>query len=287
MKSQSIFVSYLLLPIISFFLGLAVVILKKRNTLINNKNLITLCLLYSLLIALPGIFSLSDESFPKIYYNVMQVIYFLLGFVYIKKITAILKNEKEYIVKAMIILTTLLILCIGSYIFSIVFNYFGKMNYGLIASTCTYTLFIPVFITWSYKSSLQIPSPILKIWKYDPSKKEINYSSDTTEEIIILEIELSKNISDEELVKVKAKAPLNYKFGDWFQLFIDDHNTKYSESPINYFDLDNKLDDWIFYTKQSLLKNKKIIDFEKTIEENNLKNDSPTIVCKRVNFSYN
>lgn len=287
MKLQSTFVSYLLLPVICFFIGLATIVLNKKNSFVSNKTLIIFCLLFSIIIALPGIFSLANESFPKFYYNLIQVVYFILGFFYVKKIDSFFKSEKEYINKSLIILVSLMILTLGSYLFSLIFNYIEGLNYGLIASTCTYTIIIPVFIKWTYQASLKIPSPIFKVWTYNPLKKESNYSSDTIEAIVVLELELSKQIFDKEYVKVKAKAPLNYVFGDWFQLFIHDHNIKYSESPINYLHMENKLDEWIFYTKPSLFKSKTNVDFEKTIEQNNLTNELTTIVCKRVNFSAN
>lgn len=284
MKLQSIFVSYLLLPILSIILGIITLLLNKKNQIISNKNLIVFAIVLSFVVALPSIFTFTGTDFIPLYYHIVQIFFLFLGFYYAKKINSFFINQNQLYTKSMSILVTLIILCIGSYLFSIIFNLFGEFEYGLLASTCTYTISIPIFLNWAYHSMLNIPSEIFKTWKYDTNYKEDHFTSDTIERVIIIELELSKQVHDKALIKVKAKAPQNFIFGDWFQLFIHDHNIKYCESPIHYYSINNKLDEWIFYIKPKFFIDKKHIDFEKTIEENQLTENHTTIVCKRVNF---
>lgn len=283
MKLQSIFVSYLLLPIISLLLVIIMSIFNKNNTLRSTKEIILFILGFSLLIALPGLFAFIEISFIPLYYSIIQIVYFFIGFYYHKKIDSFFDQRDQLFAKSMMILITTIILCLGSFLFSILFNYFGELDYGLIASTCTYPIIIPIFFNWAYKALLNIPSEIYKIWKYDNYYKDPFFSSEAIDRIIVLELELSKRIEDSENFKVKAKAPLNFLFGDWFQMFIHDHNIKYSEKPISY-STDGAADGWIFYTKPTIIQGKKYIDFEKSIEDNDLTNENITIVCKRVSI---
>lgn len=283
MKLQSLFVDYILLPLISLLLAAILLLINKKNKLISNKKLIIFNLLFILLLGIPGILCLTEVSFMSAYYNIVQIVFLFIGYIYILKIDSFFLYQNIFHKKGMILLTTIIILCLGSYLFSLLFNSLGNLQYGLIASTCTYTILIPIFIQWTYQSMLLIPSEILKIWKYDENIREYDFFSDTNDKIIVLELELSKKISDKDFVKVKAKAPLKLPFGEWFQMFIHDHNIKYIESPIHFKHQEEAIDEWIFFTKSSFFKNRKHIDFEKTIEENQLTSDL-TIVCKRINF---
>jgi hypothetical protein len=283
MKLQSIFVSYLLLPIISFLLAIILLFFNKINTFANTKDIILFVLGFSLLIAIPGLFTFAEVSFIPLYYTIVQIVYLFIGFFYQQKLDSFFNQADQLFSKSMMILTTTIILCLGSYIFSLIFNYFGELDYGLIASTCTYPIIIPVFLNWAYKALLKIPSEIYKIWKYNNQYNDTIFSSEAIDKIIVIELELSKNIDDLENIKVKAKAPLTFLFGDWFQMFIHDHNIKYSEKPISYSS-DGTPDGWIFYTKPTLTQGKKYIDFEKSIEDNELTNENITIVCKRVSI---
>lgn len=284
MKLQSIFVSYLLLPIVTLFLIALFYVFNKKNNLVHTKNILIASILFSLLIALPSVFTFTGVRFIGLYYPIIQIVYLFLGFYYVKKIESFFTDKKSPYTKPIMILITLIIICLGSFLFSLFFNYFGELKYGLIASTCTYTFIIPLFIDWAYKSLLSLPSEIYKIWKYDNGYTDSFFSSEAIDKIIVLELELSKKIENEENIKVKAKAPLNFKFGEWFQMFIHDHNIKYAEMPISY-STNTVLDGWIFYTKPTFIQGKKYIDFEKTIEENQLTNDNTTIICKRVSIS--
>lgn len=285
MKLQSIFVSYMLLPIISIVLSITTLILNKQNQVVSNKNLIFFILISIICITLPGTLTFTGIDFMPLYYNIVQIFFLFIGFYYAHKINSFFTGSNQSYNKLMSGLVTLIILCTGSYLFSILFNLYSDFDYGLLASTCTYTITIPIFLNWTYNAMLHIPIEIFKTWQYNTNYKEDSFTADTIERVIIIELELSKQVNDKAFIKVKAKAPSNFFFGDWFQLFIHDHNIKYSESPIHYNNINNKLDEWIFYIKPKFFSSKKHIDFEKTIEENKLTENNTTIVCKRVNFN--
>jgi hypothetical protein len=284
MKLQSIFVSYLLLPIVAIILIVIFFLINKKNSIVNTKSVIIACILFSLLIALPSIFTFTGVRFIGLYYPIIQIVYLFFGYYYLMKLESFFTDKDSPYVKPIMILISIIILCIGSFLFSLFFNYFGELHYGLIASTCTYTFILPLFVDWAYKALLNIPSGIFKIWKYNNAYNESVFSSEAVDKIIVLELELSKQVENEDNIKVKAKAPLNFQFGDWFQMFIHDHNIKYAEKPISY-KTNNIPDGWIFYTKPTFVQGKKYIDHEKTIEENQLTNENTTIICKRVSIT--
>jgi hypothetical protein len=284
MKVQGVIVTYVLLPVISLLLAAVVFVLNKQNKLISNKELIIFALLSSLIIAIPGLLTITGTAFMPGFYFITQLSFLVIGYFYTRRISHYFASGNLLYDRSMVILTSLLILCFGSFLFSLVFNFLGDFQYGLMASTCTYTLVLPVLFRWSQEALIDIPSEIYKVWTYSRNYEETIFTSETIDRIIVLELELSKKPEDSEYVKVKAKAPVNFNFGEWFQMFIHDHNIKYSESPVMYQKEDGQLYGWIFYIRPDLIKGKKYIDFEKSIEENEL-TDNLTIVCKRVEYN--
>ncbi len=281
MNIKNLFVNQLLLPIISVALAAIAVVLNKKNAFISNKRFIVFVLISSLILALPATLNFIGALFIPQLYVVTQFLFLGLGYFYMNQTTRLFSSENEVANRLMTIITTLVILCLGSYVFSLVFNVAGDFKYGLMASTCTYTLVLPIFFRWTYISLVNIPTEIYKVWKYRMDYNEPEFSSEMVEQLMVLELELTKKASDSEVVKVKAKAPANFVFGDWFQLFLIDYNSKYFENPIKYQSDNGELYNWIFYVKPSMGSGKKYIDYEKKITDNQL-TEKITILCKRV-----
>lgn len=281
MNLKNLFVSQLLLPLISVVVAAVAVFFNKKNAFLSNKKLIVFVLVSSLVIALPSALNFLNILFVPQFYVLLQVLFVAIGYFYMKVTSRYFSGENEKANRLMTLLTTVVILCLGSYLFSLLFNYAGNYKYGLIASTCTYTLVLPFFFKWTYISLINIPTEIHKVWKYRMNYNEPEFSSEMVERLMVLELELTKKASDKEVVKVKAKAPADFIFGDWFQLFLIDYNSKYFEHPINYQNENGDLHNWIFYVKPSITSGKKYIDYEKKIIDNKL-TEKVTILCKRV-----
>lgn len=285
MKTKDLFVTHLLFPIITLVMVAAMIIINKKDALLSTKALIAFVLIGSLVIALPGVATLLGPGYIPLIYIYIQIIYIGIGYIYMTKVTSYFSGEDEWYNKGMILLCTLAILCLGSYLFSLVFNYLGEFSYGLMASTATYTFILPLLVKWAYNALLEIPTEIFKIWKYNPHYREPDFTSETIDIIRLLEVELSKTPDDQNLIKVKAKAPVMFTFGDWFQMFIHDYNQKYLENPIHYKSNDGELYSWIFYIKPSVSMSKKYIDHEVSIAENGIE-EKYTIICKRVDKTF-
>lgn len=281
MNIKNLFVNHLLLPLVSVVMATVALVLNKKNALVSNKRLIVFTLISSLIIALPATLNFLDVLFVPHLYFINQLLFLLLGYFFMNQTTRMFSGENETVNRVMTLLNALIIFCLGSYLFSLVFNFAGDFKYGLMASTCTYTLVLPVLFRWTYISLINIPTEIHKVWKYRMDYNEPEFSSEMAEHIMVLELELTKKASDKEVVKVKAKAPTDFVFGDWFQLFLIDYNSKYFENPINYQSENGELYNWIFYVKPTIGSGKRYIDYEKKITDNKL-NEKITILCKRV-----
>jgi hypothetical protein len=284
MNIKSLFVNHLLLPIVSVVVATIALFLNKKNALVSNKKLIVFVLISSLILALPATLNFLGALFIPQLYFINQLLFLILGYFYMNHTTRMFSGENETVNRLMTLLSTLVIFGLGSYLFSLIFNFSGEFKYGLIASTCTYTLILPVLFRWTYISLINIPTEIHKVWKYRKDYNEPEFSSEMVEHIMVLELELTKKASDKEVVKVKAKAPTDFVFGDWFQLFLIDYNSKYFENPINFQSENGELYNWIFYVKPTIGSGKRYIDYEKKITDNKL-NEKITILCKRVDNS--
>jgi len=281
MNSNNFFISYLLHPIIVAVTSFFLVFLNKRKEFISTLKLILFILISSLVVALPGLFGFFNLLFIPLLYVVCQFVFIVIGYFYMKNTIHYFSGKDEVFNRLMTALSLIAVLSLGSFLFSIIFNFLGGLRYGLMASSCTYTLALPILFRWTYVALTNIPSEIYKIWKYRPEYREPDFTSEMIDKIMVLELEMTKAPEDNAIVKVRAKAPVTFIFGDWFQMFLNDYNSKYFEYPIQYKNKKGEMYNWIFYVKPSFLSGKTYIDPEKSVNINKL-SEKKTIVCKRV-----
>ncbi len=144
------------------------------------------------------------------------------------------------------------------------------------------TFIVPLLFYKLYEFSLLIPVKIYKKWLYpvgenikDPSAKELKNP-------LVISFEFKKkDVADNEVTNFRVKAPENLSFGRLFYFFLNDYNERHPEEEINYLDENGATDKWVFYRKPSFFRSIKYINYAKTIESNNLKEDD-VIICQRV-----
>ncbi len=285
MKVKDLFLDNLLFPALALVLISVVSILNRKLAFVKLGNLIILICLSSLIIGLAGLSVLLNIPFLPYLYIYIFILFILIGYFYKDFISDVLIHPDEQVNHTLAVVVSLSVLFIGSYLFSILFNLSNELHYGFIASTSTFSFVLPLFFNWTFKSLVDIPSGIYKVWKYNPHVADYDYTSDTVEKIILLELILSRNPENPDVIKVKAKAPIGLIFGNWFQLFLNDYNAKYLDNPIVYDGGGNEQNGWMFYEKKHYFLDKKYIDPQITIQENKL-NDQTIINCKRVSESY-
>ncbi len=270
---------YLFLPIMSVILGGVMFIVAKKNKLLSNKKAIFYFLISGVVLALPAFLSFFDYWFMPYIYVCLLILYLILGSLNLKildKVTGGIK-EKPYYVEFLCIFVLMLV---GCGLFSLVFNLCNELKYGLWACTCLFPFLLPSLFMKTYETYINIPLEVYKIWSYNKETDELKSEYLDPEKIIVVELELFKQVSDTEPLNIKAKASDNIPFGIWFKVLIDDYNKKSPQSPIIYSDYNDSYG-WIFYVNSSILGRKKYIDPDLSFVENNIK-EKKVIIAKRV-----
>jgi hypothetical protein len=157
---------------------------------------------------------------------------------------------------------------------------------GLMYSSSVLMIAVPYFFMLSFGLLLKIPQAIYKVWYLNPDREEPDFDRININRIYLLELELFKNVNKNDVTNLKLKAPLEMKFGDWYQSIILNYNQRFEEDPIQYTYLDNSSMGWIFHTKPGFFSSRKYIDPDLTIEQNHL-HEKHTIIAKRVHITYN
>lgn len=112
--------------------------------------------------------------------------------------------------------------------------------------------------------------------------KSLSISKVDFDKLMVLNVELSKNLEDQQRFRIKAKTlPTGITYGEWFFRVVDDYNHKNPTSKIQLVDYNNNSYYWIFYIKKSFFSSRKYIDFEKDISSNKI-SENQVVICKRV-----
>jgi len=275
---------YLLLPILGFVLGLVMFIIAKKNKLISNKKAVYYFLATCIILALPALLGFINYWFMPYAYVSMQVVYLVLGWFNLKVLNSVVRDlkEKPYYIEFLIILVVMLI---SAGVFSLVFNLCNELQYGIWACTCILPFIFVSLFKKAYKSYLAIPLEVYKIWSYNREEQEARDEYFDSNEILVVELELFKQVTDTEPLNIKAKSSDKIPFGLWFQIFLNDYNKKSPLSPIAYTDAEESYG-WIFYVTTPFLARRKYIDPDLSFVENKIK-DKHVIMAKRVQYEEN
>jgi hypothetical protein len=255
-------------------------IINKKNKLLNNKKLIVIILVTSIILGLPGLLGFLDLQFMPWGYLICQLYYLTIGILFVW--LAGIYYETELLERKGFFFVCCLISCLlGVFLFKLGFDWLNNLKYGFWASSSVFVFLVPVVFWWAYIAFLNIPLEIYKVWQYPVYPVDISMEHLDFNRLLVLEVNLYKHTDDAEPLKVKAKAPRNMNFGVWFQKFIDDYNLKFPDSPIQYQNPGRDAYKWIFYIKPSFFKQRQFIDPDLDIEQNNI-TESFAIFAKRV-----
>jgi hypothetical protein len=273
--------TYLLLPLIGIIAGGVMFIVAKKNKLLDNKKAVFYLLLTSLLLAIPALFGLIDYGFMPYAYILLTVVYLMSGCLNLRVMKTVIDglDEKSYYVE---FLCVFVVMIVGAAFFSLIFNLCNELQYGLWASTCMLPFIFPSLYLKAYNSYMNIPLEIYSIWLYDEENREMDPAYLDYNKIIVVELELFKQVSDSKPLNIKAKASENVPFGIWFKVFIDDYNKKSPLNPVAYSDSENAFG-WIFYVNSPVWGRKKYINTGFTFTKNKIKEQN-VIIAKRVKF---
>lgn len=280
MDVQQFFMGYLLLPIIAAVSAIVLTIVNKKNKFITNKKLIICILILSIAMAIPGLLGLLGLAYMPWGYIISQIYYISLGCLLVYLLTKYYADELSD--RKVFIIVSLLIACLlGFYLSRIIFNALSTIRMGSRAATGNFDLFIPLLFWWTYVALLNIPAEIYKVWQYPPVPIELNMEHLDFNRMLVLDLEVYKNTNDPEPIRVKAKAPENMLFGNWFYKFIEDYNIKFPKSQVAYMVTDRTPYKWIFFIRTPFFRRNTFIDPDLNILENGI-TEKVTIYAKRV-----
>lgn len=276
------FLEYLLLPILALLWAVGLGLLNHRKGLLSLRQLLLVVGLFGLPMALAGLAGLLEMAFMPWYYLGWQAAFLGLGIFYVRQLDHLLGEDRRP--QAVFVhLLTGVILLLGGYSFSLLFNYLSTLHYGLWAATCVLPFYVPLLFVRAFEALVGIPNEIRQIWHYPRHAAEVVFDDVDPYRLMILAVELHKRPgSGEPPVKVKARTPGDLPFGVWFQKFIDDYNYKFPNEPIQTTNASEQEYGWLFYcVRPSLFSLRRYINTDLSIARNKL-TERDLIVAKRV-----
>ena len=273
---STLFITYLIFPIVVLLVAVIAVIIAKKNNLLGNKRLVVYTLLSVLILAAPALFGFLDYGFMPYFYIVLAGVYFILGWYNDRLLPWVFKKETMYRTKITYIIIEVII---GMLLFALVFNLCNELKYGFWASTSMLPFVLASLLIRTHEVFIHIPAPVYKVWIYGSTPgysepDEIDHSK-----LKVVKVELFKQQNDTEPIRINAKVPEELLFGDWVKLLFDDYNKRTAHAPINVHSEDDQ--GWIFYVKSWLLAPRRHLDYELTVKGNRIK-ENHLIVAKRV-----
>ena len=282
---KGIFLRYLLMPIFAAIMVFIMGAIRKGKPEIKIKTIIIYVLLTSFAFGLLGFLGISGNLFSPYWYLFSMLISLGLGILHVNLLHFYFRKHFEKMWKAILFEFILTITCllVGGYFFALLFNFIGKgLGNQYMAASSLLIFIIPLVFYYSYLQFISIPFDIYKTWQFNPEEKAFNFKGVDFDQLMVLNVELSKKIDDEQRFNIKAKTlPTEITFGEWFFRVVDDYNFKNPNSKIQLFDETGVAYYWIFYVKKSFFSMRKYIDFEKDIITNKL-SENQYVICKRV-----
>jgi hypothetical protein len=282
---KGVFLRFILVPLLAVIMVGIMSAIRRNQPAIKIKVIIIYVLLCSLCLAIPGFFGFSKNLFNPYWYLISQAIYLLLGIFHVNLMHRFFRKHIQSFGLSVLFESVLSITCVllGAYLFVLIFTWISKdQGYPVMSSTSALIFFVPMVFHYCYIQFISIPVDIYKTWRYSPDQKPPDFEGADFDRLMVLNVELSKNLEDANRFRIKAKTlPTGVTFGDWFFRVVDDYNHKNPKSIIHLSDEARESYYWIFYTKKSFFSFRKYIDFDQDINTNSI-SENEVVICKRV-----
>lgn len=277
-----VFILYLIMPIMAIILGGVMIFIAKKNSLLKDKASVFYILLTIVVLVLPALFGFITYWFMPYIYIGLAVVYLFLGWFNLGLIRKYIEGIKDIQNEWPTFLFQLCFLLISGALFSVVFNLCNDLQYGWWASSCMLSFMLPFMFNQLYVTYLNIPIEIYEVWQYSRELQDLGNSFFDEQHLILVEIELFKQLGENESFNIKGKASETMNFGMWFKVFVDDYNFKSPNSTIAEGDYGH-LFGWVFY-HIDWLGRRKYIDPKMSFRENKIK-EKYVIIAKRVTYT--
>lgn len=282
---KTIFLKYLLAPLATILLLVALVYLKKKTPSLKTKALIIYTLVCALCLGLPGFLGITGNMFNPYWYLLVMIMMLSLGILHVNLLKTFFPHSNKPLWFTIVFESVLTLTCmlLGGYIFYLIYNWMSPYSgYSIMAATSLFIFIVPLSFFYCYLQFINIPFDIYNTWQPIHNQVPMDFDKIRFKSVLVLNLELIKKTESQDRFSVNAKAPTDgVSFGEWFFKFVDDYNFKNPNSSIHLYQSGGDAYSWIFYTKKSLLHFRKFIDFNQTISANKL-SERNTIFCKRV-----
>ncbi|WP_235015803.1 TssN family type VI secretion system protein [Aquimarina sp. AU58] len=249
----------------------------------NKKKFFLYILVALLLFAATALLSNENvlNNIPLNNFISFQVVFLLLGVLHILALRKFFPDLSE--TPTMFwseFLYTIAVTCVGLISFMFVVGIY-RPEYTYIFLVSAITFLIPFMVVKLYEYAVSVPVPIYKKWYYPVDKKIKDPKDEELVNPLVISFEFNKGNAIEEISNFRLKAPERMEFGKLFYFFINDYNERHPGGEIIYVDETNNPAGWIFYTRPNWFGVQRFINYAKTVEANNIK-ENDVIICKRV-----
>lgn len=210
-----------------------------------------------------------------------QVLFFVLGTLHIIIYRTYLE---KYELKSLWLegVYNLLIAVFGTIPFLILYTYMNGITFSFTIASCIVMFLAPTWIYATFKTAVSIPAKIYKTWAFPEMGTFSEPKDDEFRDMVVITFVFFKNPNSSIRTEFRAKSPIRMDFGRLFYHFVNDYNTRNSDSPIDLFDQEGNPQNWVFYLKPNWYGASKYIDPELTMYMNGIQEDS-TVICLRTN----
>lgn len=271
--------SFLGVSVAMFFLMVAII----KNFLATKKKVfiyVIVTLVSFSLVALLGYGELMSD--PNVQLIVFQIFFFGLGVLHSWGLYAYMDwDDPESFLPDIIF--SLFVWLVGMIPFYLIYaSITGLPSYQYYMLGASLFFIIPIFFKKTFWAAISIPRPEIEPWFYPVHTKVPDPEAHELENPFVITFVLFKKEGDADPISFRAKAPEAMKMGRLFYYFMEDYNDQHVESRLAYTDKLGHPYGWVFYfqPKWYLLFSKLYINPDKTIQENNIQEDT-VIVCKR------
>ena len=250
----------------------------------NKKSAIVYALFILATFALTAFLSSSKvlNDVPLNSYYGIEILLFALGLLHlyvIRKFFPDLSSEASKFFPEF--LFTLAYVCIGLIAFlQVVSRFRPAFSYLFVSAALLFVL--PLLFYKMYEFATQITLPVYESWPYPLGKEIKDPSPNELANPRVISFEFKKKENVDDITNFRVKAPKGMEFAKLFYFFINDYNERHPESEIEILDdKTKKPSSWVFHFKPNWYSSIKHINFNQTISENNIHEDS-VIICSRV-----
>ncbi len=280
MNAEFLKVGILLLAVSVLLMGF-VTGLKKLFTK-NKKKFFIYILIVLLLFGLTALLSNEKvlDDIPLNSFIGFQIIFLIFGGLHVLALRKFFPDLNEKTTSFWLeFLYTVVTVCLGLISFIYVVGIF-KPEYKYIFTASAICFVVPFMLVKLYEFSISIPVPVYKKWFYPIDKKVKDPKDEELINPLVISFEFNKGKNLDEISNFRLKAPEKMEFGKLFYFFINDYNERHPGGEIKFLDDQNNPFGWIFHTKPNWFGIQRHIDFTRTVDSNNIK-ENDVIICRR------